>query len=268
MSFENSFISFLSQVTHLGSDRYVQEFSRAPVYYESGRTNIGNDKEREILNSLKQSAEHFQNLTEKHPVLNRVQETIFLSVRDLNDFRVTIDIEQEAEVSFSVGWDTQKRPTLVVDLFVANVRNLESILANEAVDKEEMYRIARVLFVPFLRGLYDAEYLYEPGDKRYLKLDDIFHVELVDENSTEVSGFAGTAKATVTNVNGEWIITEGFHGTPKAKVACNLEQGLEFYYIVRILMRDANSLSETKEAFNRYMQLREETTEDLYEKNS
>jgi hypothetical protein len=267
MSVKNSFISFLSQVTHLGDDRYVSEFNRPPVYYEEGRSEVQNDEEQDILDSLKQSGQHFIALTEKHDVLNRVEETIFVSIRDCNDFRVTIYIKQGGEVNFRVGWDTSVRPTLQVDLLKQNVKNLEAISKNDSLDTKEMYRIARVLFVPFLRGLYDAEYLYEPGDKRYLKLDNIFHVELVDEQGVDVMGFHGTAKATVTNVNGEWIVTEGFHGTPRAKVECDLQQGLEFYYIIRIMMRDAESLSEAETAFNRYMELRAETTEDLYSKN-
>lgn len=267
MSVKDSFISFLSQITHLGDDRYVSEFNRSPVYYEEGRTEVQNDEEQDILDSLKRSGKHFVALTEKHDVLNRVEETVFISVRDCNDFRVTVYIKQGGEVDFRVGWDTTVRPTLQVDLLKQNVENLEDISKNDSLDTKEMYRIARVLFVPFLRGLYDAEYLYDPGDKRYLKLDNIFHVELIDDEEVEVTGFHGTAKATVINVNGEWIVTEGFHGTPRAKVECDLQQGLEFYYIIRIMMRDAESLSEAETAFNRYMELRAETTEDLYDKN-
>ena len=188
-------------------------------------------------------------------------------MRDLDDLHLSAVVEN-GKVQISVGWDETKRPTLLVPLFFINLQHLHGILANGEVTKEELYRIARVLFVPFTKALYDADYLYTSGDKRYLKLYNLYHVELLGMDGVTVNGFPGNAQVTVANVDGQWLVFEGFQGIPKMKVSCTLDQALDYYYILMVQMKKAHDLSSLKESFDRYMALREVTTVDLLESSA
>ncbi|OGY90138.1 MAG: hypothetical protein A2677_00425 [Candidatus Komeilibacteria bacterium RIFCSPHIGHO2_01_FULL_52_14] len=262
---QNSFISALSKITSLGSDRYVKEFKRAPLAFDRGRTILQTDKEKAAYKVFQECADLIGKAADRYPVLKELEEILFISIRDLDDLRFTA-IVKGGHVETSVGWDTSKRPTLVIPFFTINLEHLKQILSDKSIDKKELYRIARVLFISFMKGLYDAEYLYTPGDKRYLKLDKLFHVEMTEMPGVKVDGFPGSAKATIANVEGEWLVFEGYQGTPRVKVTCDLDQALQYYYILMVQMKRAKNMSELKEAFEKYMKLREETVKDLYKK--
>lgn len=261
-TFQDSFISFLSQVTSLGSDKYVREFVRTPLNLETGRTELQNDKEKEAFRLLKESGEAVEAMIDRYPILKEVGERIYISVKDLDDLHL-MAVMENGKVQVSVGWDTEKRPTLLVPLFFLNLQNLHEIVSNKELDGKEIYRIARVLFVPFTRALYDADYMYTHGDKRYLKLYNLYHVEMLGMEGVVVDGFPGNARVTVANVDGQWLVFEGYQGIPKMKVTCTLKQALEYYVILMIRMKKAHDLSSLKDVFDRYMKLREETVVDL-----
>lgn len=264
---QNTFISVLSKITSLGSDRYVKEFKRVPINLDTGRVTLQAEEEKAAYKLFQECAGLIDTASNIYPVLKELEEVLFVSINDLNDLRLTAVIK-DGHVETSIGWDVSKRPTLIVPMFTVNLEHLKQILSDTDVDKKELYRIARVLFISFMKGLYDAEYLYAPGDKRYLKLDKLFHVEMSEMPGVSVDGFPGSAKATVANVEGEWLVFEGHQGTPRIKVTCNLDQALQYYYILMVKMRRAKSMGELKEAFGQYMKLREQTTQDLYDKNS
>jgi hypothetical protein len=261
---ENTFISLLSKITHLGDDRYVKEFVRVPLDFEQGRTDLTTDQEREAFKVFQECASLFtQAAAGRYPVLKELDEVVFVNVLDLNNLHLQAIIHDGQAIT-SVGWDTSKRPTLIVPLYSANLRHLRDILSDQEVNKEELYRIARVLFVSFMRGLYDADYAYTPGDKRYLKLDNILHVEMLPMNGIQVEGFPGNARATVVNVNRQWLVFEGWQGTPRTLVTCDLDQALQYYYLCNVQMRKAKDIQSVKHAFDSYMELRAQTCKDVY----
>jgi hypothetical protein len=265
MKSQDLMISFLSGVTNFGSSRYVKSFSRKPLDLEMGRTELASAEEKEANDLVMECAKLVSVAADIYPVLKELEETIFLGVEDLNDLRFTVTL-RKGNVDVRTGWDITKRPTLIVPLFKKNLLNLKQILSDKKVNKTEIYRIARVLFVSFMKGLYDADFLFTSGDKRYLKLDNNIHVELVEMPGVVVDGFPGAAKATVLNVNGEWLVFEGFQGTPKMKVTCNLDQALQYYYILMIEMKKAKNAAQLAKAFDKYMKLRKDTCQDVYKK--
>jgi len=255
----------LSKITNLGSDRYVKSFVRVQLNLNPGRTVLTTEKEKEAFKLLQECGRLVEAAVDHYPVLKELDERIYISVRDLNDLHFTATVK-DGGVKVNIGWDVSKRPTLIVPLFQFSLLHLKQILTDTKVDKKELYRIARVLFVPFMRGLYDADYLYTSGDKRYLKLDNIFHVEMLGIEGVVVDGFPGNAQATVANVNGEWIVFEGFQGTPRMKVTCKLDEALEYYYVLMVQMKKAKDMQSLKQAFGRYMALRQKTIVDFYGK--
>ena len=92
-------------------------------------------------------------------------------------------------------------------------------------------------------------------------------MEVFNENGVEVDGFPGPAQATVVNVDGQWLIFEGFQGDPDIKYSMNIKQGLEFAYLikVRILKRAPTvNIAELLPDLKKYNDLKEKVT--VYER--
>src|SRR3989338_2998636 len=115
-NFQDSFISLLSQVSSLGSDKYVKEFVRVPLKLEAGRTNLQSDKEHEALKLFEECGRMVEGMVARYPVLKELSERIYISVRDLNDLHLSAIVEN-GKVQISAGLDETKRPTLLVPLF-------------------------------------------------------------------------------------------------------------------------------------------------------
>ena len=259
-------ISFLSGLTNFGNNRYVKKFSRAPLFMEESQNKLETEAEKSAYLLVEECASLFTTISEKkYPILKKLDEIIVLIFKDLDGLQISAKVKNGL-IKVSVGRDEKIRPTLIIPLFQANILNLKKMMSDQEVDKTELYRIARVLFPAFIRGLYDAEYLYTPGDKRYLKLDNIFHVELLNPEKIIVDGFPDNAKVTVTNVNGNWLVFNGFQGQPRMRVSCDLEQSLEYYRILMIEFKKAKSAADLEKVFKDYMNLRQKTTTDLYKR--
>lgn len=259
---KNALISALSVLGSKGSGRYVRSFSRAPLDLSGGHDKPRNEHEEVVLAQFQECGQLFADAVAHYPALKGLEETIFVKVVDLDDLRMSATLK-DGQATISQGWDNGKRPTLIVPLYAVNIAHFREILASPTISHEQLYRIARVLFSAFIKGLYDAAYLYEPGDKRYLKLDNIFHVEMSEMPNVTVDGFPGSARVTVVNVNGEWLVFDGFQGTPRVRVTCTLDQALEYYQILMIEMKRAKNVGELQKAYERYMTLRDKTVTEL-----
>ena len=154
-------------------------------------------------------------------------------VKDLNGLKFTIDLNN-GNINIGIGWHANKKHTLVLPLYKHNIEHLKEITQKGDLTFPDIYRFIRVLFIPFLKSLYQADYSNLPKDKSYMQLDNFIHVEVVPDQNIEVEGFPGPARATVVNVDGQWLVFEGFQGDPDIKYSMNIKQALEFAYLVKV----------------------------------
>ena len=229
----NAILSLYSKLFSLRNSRYVNRFVLPPKKYEPGRNKIMNEKEQEALDNLKAGITNIHGMVEKYPVIKELKETIFMVVEDLDNLKFTLEVEN-GDANVTMGWDASKKPTMILPLYSINLGNLKKMTADNEVGLDDIYRFTRVLFIPFLKSLYQADHSNLPKDKSYMQLDNLIHVEVFNENGVEVDGFPGPAQATVVNVDGQWLIFEGFQGDPDIKYSMNIKQGLEFAYLIKV----------------------------------
>lgn len=228
----NFFLSLFAKASSIKNSRYVNRFVLIKQNYDNGNTELSPDGEK-VFKTLQTCVEPLKKLIEKYPVIKEIQEVIYVHVKDVNDAKITVEFNH-GEITVSSGWDASKKPTMLLPLFSANIKHLYEIISDGEISTDDVYRFIRVLFIPFLKALYQADYSNLPKDKSYLQLDNFLHVEVLNETGREVEGFPGPAQATVVNVDGQWLVFEGFQGDPDVKYSMNVQQSLQFAYLLRI----------------------------------
>lgn len=254
----NSIISAFSRIFSVFSHkRYVSKF--IPVYQELTPGKSFDQltvEELNLVEELKESIEKAKNLITKYPAIKELTETLYIDIVDQDNLKITVTIHN-GEADVKIGWDTNHHPDFVLPLRSVNISNLKSILANSDVNPQEIYRIIRVLLVPFLRGLYQADYSHLPADKSYLQLDNFIQVEIKNDFGLEIEGFDGPARATAVNVDNQWLIFEGWQGDPDIRYTMDIYQALQFAYLIRVkLIKSKPNLNELNKIVKQYNDLK------------
>ena len=227
-----------------------------------GRTKIETKSEEAAYDNLVAAGKNIEKMVAKYPIIKELNEVLFIRVLDLNDFKLTGNLTNGKALA-TIGWDLNKKPSFVLPLYSKNLQNVKEVTQDLDLSLKDVYRITRVLFIPFLKGLYQGDYSNTPEDKSYLQLDNFIHVEVKDDEGVEVDGFPGPAQATVVNVDGQWLIFEGLYGDPDIKYSMDIKQALQFAYLVRVklLQADPNSSwNDLKPTVDKYNKLKKEVT--------
>ena len=258
----NLLLSAFTKLFSITNKRYVNTFIPVKKKLDKGRSKIQSKAEQAAYDNLVATGENIEKMVAKYPVIKELNEVLFIEVLDLNNFKLT-GVLKNGRGKVTVGWDLNKKPSFVLPVYSKNLQNIKEITQDLDLDLKDIYRITRVLFIPFLKGLYQGDYRHLPKNKSYLHLDNFLHVEVKSYKNTEVEGFPGIAQATILNVDGQWLIFEGLHGDPDIKYTMDIKQALEFAYLVRVklIQADPNSnWSNLKLTVDRYNKLKREVT--------
>ena len=263
----NLLISIFAKLFSIINKRYVNTFVSVKEKLTRGRSKIQSKEEQVAYGNLVAAGKNIEKMVTKYPIIKKLNEVLFIKVLDLNNFKLT-GVLKDGKTKATVGWDLNRKPSFVLPLYSNNLQNIKEITQDLDLDLKDVYRITRVLFIPFLKGLYQGDYSHLPKNKSYLQLDNFIHVEVKPYRNTEVEGFPGPAQATVLNVDGQWLIFEGLHGDPDIRYSMDIKQALEFAYLVRVKLIQADpnsSWSDLKPTVDRYNKLKKEVT--LYERS-
>jgi hypothetical protein len=243
--------------------RYVNRFIPVVPKLTAGSVEVTAEGER-VIAALRQAISQIRGMLDQYPKISELDELIYMHIVDLG-LKLSIPIK-DGDAQVNVGWDLDVRPDFVLDLYSQNIRNLVQVSGGQRFDLNAVYRIIRVLFIPFLRGLYQADYAHLPEDKSYLQLDNFIQVEVVPETPVEVEGFPGPARATVVNVDHQWLIFEGWQGDPDIRYSMNVEQAVQFAYLIRVKMGQKDlGMGDFRQIVAEYNALKKETM--VYERD-
>ena len=224
--------NLVSTVYSKVNNRYVNNFIPIQKVLRHGKTELG-DRDKALFEILKEIALSLEGMVSKYPVIGELDEVIHMEVRDIEDLVFTVFIK-DGKFKVFIGFDGKETPSYHVPLLSDNIIHLKTITDDGDLSLEDMYRITRVLFIPFLQGLYNGDYSSMPKNKSYLQLDNFIQVEVKGPSGVVVEGFEGPAQATVVNVDGQWLMFEGFQGDPDVRYEMNMEQALKFAYLISV----------------------------------
>jgi hypothetical protein len=254
--------SLISSTYSKFNKRYVNTF--VPVKRDLESLDVPlSEKVTELFELLKSTATNLENMVGKYPVLKELDETLYLKILDEEKAVYTVLI-QGGQIKVKPGFDGNVKPSYVIPMYSFNVAHLKQITDDGDLSLSDVYRITRVLFIPFLQGLYNGDYSALPEDKAYLQLDNFIQVEVVGTEGVVVEGFEGPARATVVNVDGQWLMFEGFQGDPDIRYEMNMEQALRFAYLISVKIiggaKKGLSLTQLAGSVKEYNDLKAEVT--------
>lgn len=113
-----------------------------------------------------------------------------------------------------------------------NIIGLAGFFEDGKLADDELYQLNSVTFLSGLRAGFRAEPFYREDVARYLALPNLMHFTLLNANGFEYRGSKAQRTATAMNVDGEWIIVEGHHGTATMAVEVTVEQLAEYSTLV------------------------------------
>jgi hypothetical protein len=254
-----AFLKIFAKVFSLGNSRYVNRFVPVEEDLVPGKNELADEKDKEAFSNLKKAVENIEKIVNVYPAIKELDEILFVYVKDLGNLRFCVTV-RDGKGDIKVGWPENTKPSFTLPLYSVNLKNLVEVTRDGEISMQDAYRFTRALFIPFLHGLYRGDYTNLPEDKSYLKLDNFIQVEVKNEFGIEVDGFPGPARATVVNVDGQWLIFEGFHGDPDIRYVMSLKEALEFAYILRVkLVKEGKTKSfmELKPVIDNYNELKE-----------
>lgn len=238
--------------------RYVTEFVKVDKEYPVGRTEAVTEEEKQVLVTLDEIGQAVQ----AQPWFAQADEHIFVTVEDLDNLPLTITAANGA-YDIKVGWHDPEKRTLDIPLQVFHINRLAEIVEDGEFTESELFELASVGLVPVLESLYQADALYFPGDKRLLKLDNFLQVEVLNTfGLNDQYGNPLQAKATVLNVDGQWLVFPGHQGQPDVNYVVTVQQMLEYYELLQYKFGsvEPGDLLKRKALLDEYFMLREETS--------
>ncbi|HRA19403.1 MAG: hypothetical protein IPJ58_18015 [Ardenticatenia bacterium] len=140
---------------------------------------------------------------------------------ELTDTGERFTIHQEGDdVRVAEGFDGPDA-NLVVPLASQNLANLGAIFADRQVTGDESYRIVRFMLRPCLEASLQMPILQNDRLLRILGVDD-WQQALLDPQGRE------DVQLTVHKTDGQWTVSEGYHGNPRRRLRLTAEQMLDF----------------------------------------
>jgi hypothetical protein len=254
----NLFLNIFSKFFAVTNYRYVNRFVAVKEPEVEGNNKPHNKSEKDALKILQRALDNMEKIVKKYPTVQKLDENIFIHVKDLDNLKIWVKVKDGKGVITS-GWPKNIKPSFSLPLYSKNLENLIEVTKDGELSQQEIYRFIRVLFIPFLKGLYRGDYSKLPKDKSYMQLDNFIQVEVKNENNVEVEGFPGPARATVLNVDGQWLIFEGFHGDPDVRYTMSVKEALEFAYLLRVkLIKESSTKNflELKPVIDKYNKLK------------
>lgn len=237
--------------------RYVTDFKKVEMEYSGGKSELLTAADRQIVEVLRQIGEKAKTLS----WFLQADEHFLVNITDLDNLNLTISV-QNGQYSIQPGWIQPEKKTLLLSVRQSHISRLAEIISDSQFTQSELYEIASVALVPVLESLYNAEVLYFPGDKRFLELDNFMHVEVVNDfNLKDEYGNPLQAKATVMNVDGQWLVYQGHKGDPDVKYVVTADHMLQFYYLLHYKCRavESGDFTQRKKLLDEYMLLRAKT---------
>ncbi|PIY18282.1 hypothetical protein COZ14_00580, partial [Candidatus Dojkabacteria bacterium CG_4_10_14_3_um_filter_Dojkabacteria_WS6_41_9] len=143
----NPILALFSKLHSVTNTRYVNNFVTVKQEFEVKNYSTLDEKQQIIFSSLTNIVDTLLSLKEKYPQLQELNETIFININDLNNFGLTVVLDQ-GKGTVTSGWSATTTPTFIIPLFTKNMLNLGQLVSDNNVSMQEAYRILRVLFVP------------------------------------------------------------------------------------------------------------------------
>jgi len=180
----------------------------------------------------------------------------FIIAEEHQDLGFTVFFKGD-ELVVERGLDTSKEPTLVIPLSDEGIMNAKYFFEDGTVDTREEFLIVNALFKPAWEASYRIPEVQGKWIRKYMDLDGLMHVRLLNENNYTFRGRVVNNALSVVRASNQWLVFQGLEGTPDLQMALTAKDAIAMYKLVMRDLKAAGSKSEKTEIINRYKAIRD-----------
>lgn len=163
---------------------------------------------------------------------------------------------KEGGVEVERGLDTAIEPTLVIPLSDEGIMNAHAFFRDGKLDETEEFLVVNALFKPGWEASYRIPELDSWLVRRYMKLDGLLHVSLLNPDGVKFKGKAVKNELSVARVSGQWLVFSGLEGAPDARMELTPKDALAMYALVMRDLRQAKTFAGRREVMRKFSEIR------------
>lgn len=167
----------------------------------------------------------------------------------------TVRLKKEG-VEIERGLDVTAEPTMVIPLSDEGILNAHAFFKDGKLDETEEFLVVNALFKPGWEASYRIPELGSWLVRRYMKLDGLLHVTLLNPAGVKFKGKVVRNELSVARVSGQWLVFSGLEGAPDARMEIAPKDALAMYALVARDLREAKSLADRREVMRKFSEIR------------
>lgn len=171
------------------------------------------------------------------------------------DFGFTAYFKRD-ELVVERGIDINKEPTLVIPLSDEGIFNAKHFFEDGVIDDREEFLIANATFKPAWEASYRIPEIQSWWMRRFMKLDGLLHVVLLNEKNYEFKGKVVKNELSVARVSNQWLVFYGLEGIPDQRIELTTKDAIAMYKLIMRDLKSAKSLREKWQIMNKFGEIR------------
>lgn len=169
---------------------------------------------------------------------------------------------KEGGVEVERGLDAAAEPTLVIPLSDEGILNAHAFFKDGKLDETEEFLVVNALFRPGWEASYRIPELGSWLVRRYMKLDGLLHVSLLNPGGVKFKGTTVKNELSVARVSGQWLIFSGLEGLPDARMEITPKDALAMYALIMRDLREAKTFARRRAVMRKFSDIRDRCLKD------
>jgi hypothetical protein len=220
--------------------------------YQRGRLDNLTPEELKLEKTLKEAAQ----LDAAVDYAKAMFEVAYIIPVEHPDLGFTVYFDSD-ELMVERCLDISKEPTLVIPLSDEGIFNAKRFFEDGVVDEREEFLIVNAVFKPAWEASYRIPEIQSKWIRKFIKLDGLLHVILVNKNQYEFKGKVVKNEMSVVHVSKQWLVFQGLEGIPDQRMELTAKDAMAMYKLIMRDLKIAKSTKEKMEVMNRFKAIRD-----------
>lgn len=220
--------------------------------YQRGRLDNLTPEELALEKTLKEAAQ----LDAAVEYAKAMFEVAYIIPVEHPDLGFTVYFDSD-ELVVERGLDISKEPTLVIPLSDEGISNAKLFFVDGMVDEREEFLIVNAVFKPAWKATYRITEIQSKWIKKFMKLDGLLHVILLNKNQYEFKGKIVKNEMSVVRVSKQWLVFQCPEGIPDQRMELTAKDAMAMYKLVMRDLKIAKSTKEKMDVMNRFKAIRD-----------
>lgn len=231
----------------------AQKPKQAHVGHLYGKSRVDNLTPAEL--SLEKTLKEAAKIKAASDYAKGMFDAAYIVAADHKDLGFTVYFK-DGEAVVERGFDASKEPTLVIRLSDDGILNSKRFFQDGKINDEEEFLIVNAVFKPAWEASYRIPELESSWMKKFMKLDDLMHVVLLNPNNYKYQGKVVKNELSVVRADSQWLVFNGLEGISSSRMDMTAQDAVAMYKLIMRDLKTAKSIPEKMEIMNRFEKIR------------